>query len=148
ERVMQVCIAVMFVTVVVTSVLLWPGTGAVLEGIFVPRIPDGGGEGLAWTIALIGGVGGTLTVLCYGYWLREEGRTRPEDLPACRVDLASGYLMTALFGMAMVIVGSSIEVEGEGTELLVRLSDRLVDVMGPTGKWLFLVGTFGAVWSS
>ena len=35
-----------------------------------------------------------------------------------------------------------------GTELLVRLSDRLVDVMGPTGKWLFLVGTFGAVWSS
>src|SRR5690606_30862248 len=39
ERVMQVCIAVMFVTVVVTAVLLWPGAGAVLEGLFVPRIP-------------------------------------------------------------------------------------------------------------
>ena len=148
ERAMQVCIGVMFVTVVVTSVLLWPGTGAVLEGLFVPRIPDAGGEGFTWTVALIGGVGGTLTVLCYGYWLREEGRTSPEDLPACRIDLGAGYLMTALFGMAMVIVGSSIEVEGEGTELLVRLSDRLADVMGPTGKWLFLVGTFGAVWSS
>ena len=148
ERAMQVCIGLMFVMVVATSVLLWPGTTPVLEGLFVPAIPDADGEGFTWTIALIGGVGGTLTVLCYGYWLREEGRTRPEDLPACRVDLGTGYLMTALFGMAMVIVGSSIEVEGEGTELLVRLSDRLADVMGPTGKWLFLVGTFGAVWSS
>src|SRR5690606_17661136 len=126
-----------FVTVVTTAVLLWPGTAAVLEGLFVPRIPDAGGEGLRWTLALIGGVGGTLTVLCYGYWLREEGRTAPEDLPVCRVDLASGYVMTALFGIAMVIVGSSILVEGEGTELLVSLSDRLVDVLGPAGKWLF-----------
>src|SRR5690606_39426552 len=50
--------------------------------------------------------------------------------------------------IAMVIVGSSIVVEGEGTELLVRLSERLVEVMGPTGKWLFLAGTFGAVFSS
>ncbi len=148
ERAMQVCIAVMFVTVVATAVILWPGTGVVLEGIFVPRIPAAGGEGLTWTVALIGGVGGTLTVLCYGYWLREEGRTAPTDLPACRVDLAAGYIMTAVFGMAMVIIGSSIEVEGEGTELLVRLSDRLVDAMGPGGKWLFLIGTFGAVWSS
>jgi Mn2+/Fe2+ NRAMP family transporter len=148
ERAMQVCIGVMFVTAVVTALLLWPGTGAVLDGLFVPRIPDAGGEGLAWTVALIGGVGGTLTVLCYGYWLREEGRTGPEDLTICRVDLGLGYFMTALFGIAMVIIGSSIEVEGEGTELLVRLSDRLADVMGPTGKWLFLVGTFGAVWSS
>ena len=147
ERIMQVCVGVMFVTVVTTAVLLWPGTGAVLEGLFVPRIPDVAG-GLTWTVALIGGVGGTLTVLCYGYWLREEGRTRPEDLTVCRIDLGTGYLMTALFGVAMVIVGSSITVEGEGTELLVMLSDRLVEVMGPAGKWLFLAGTAGAVFSS
>ncbi|HEX7080693.1 MAG TPA: Nramp family divalent metal transporter [Gammaproteobacteria bacterium] len=148
ERAMQVCIAVMFVTVVVTAAMVWPGTAAVIEGLFVPRIPDAGGEGVGWTLALIGGIGGTLTVLCYGYWLREEGRTRPEDLPVCRIDLGCGYLMTALFGVAMVIVGSSIEVEGEGTLLLVRLSERLVDVMGPAGKWLFLAGTAGAVFSS
>jgi Mn2+/Fe2+ NRAMP family transporter len=148
ERIMRVCIAVMFVTVIATAVLLWPGTAAVLQGIFVPRIPDFAGEGLTWTIALIGGVGGTLTVMCYGYWLREEGRTRPEDLKVCRIDLGTGYLMTALFGMAMVVVGSTIEVRGEGTELLVTLSERLVEVLGPTGKWFFLIGTFGAVFSS
>ncbi|GFO81582.1 MAG: hypothetical protein A49_12090 [Methyloceanibacter sp.] len=107
DHVMRVCIGVMFVTVVVTAVLLWPGTGAVLEGLFRPSIPDAGGLGVTWTLALIGGVGGTLTVLCYGYWLREEGRDQPGDLRLCRVDLATGYAMTAIFGLAMVIIGSA-----------------------------------------
>jgi Mn2+/Fe2+ NRAMP family transporter len=148
ETVMRVCIVVMLVTVVLAAGLLWPGTLNVLEGLFIPRIPEAGGQGLSWTLALIGGVGGTLTVLCYGYWLREEGRTRGEDLRICRIDLAMGYVMTAIFGLAMVIVGSSISIEGSGARLLVMLSDRLEEVMGPAGKWMFLVGALGAVFSS
>ncbi len=148
ETVMRVCIVVMLVTVVVAAGLLWPGTLNVLEGLLIPRIPEAGGQGLSWTLALIGGVGGTLTVLCYGYWLREEGRTRGEDLRVCRIDLATGYGVTAVFGLAMVIVGSSISIEGTGARLLVMLSDRLEEVMGPAGKWLFLVGALGAVFSS
>jgi Mn2+/Fe2+ NRAMP family transporter len=148
EHVMRGCIGVMVVTVVLTASLLWPGTGAVLEGLLVPRIPDAGGQGVPWTIALIGGIGGTLTVLCYGYWLREAGLTIRDDLRVCRIDLATGYLMTAAFGIAMVIVGSSIRIEGGGAELLITLSTRLEEVMGPAGKWLFLVGTLGAVFSS
>ena len=147
-HVMRVCIGVMFVTVILTAGLLWPGTGAVLEGLVIPRIPDAGGQGTTWTLALIGGVGGTLTVLCYGYWLREEGITSRDDLAVCRIDLGTGYLMTAAFGIAMVIVGSSISIEGGGAELLVTLSSRLEEVIGPAGKWLFLVGTLGAVFSS
>jgi hypothetical protein len=56
--------------------------------------------------------------------------------------------MTAVFGLAMVIVGSSISIEGTGARLLVMLSDRLEEVMGPAGKWMFLVGALGAVFSS
>ncbi|MEM7191360.1 MAG: Nramp family divalent metal transporter [Pseudomonadota bacterium] len=148
DHVMRICIGVMFVTVVLTAILLWPGTAAVLEGLFVPHIPDAGGLGVAWTLALIGGIGGTLTVLCYGYWLREEGRDGRDDLRLCRIDLALGYGMTAIFGIAMVIIGSSVTIEGSGAQLLVTLSERLDAVMGPTGKWLFLAGTFGAVFSS
>jgi Mn2+/Fe2+ NRAMP family transporter len=148
EALMRVFIAVMFVTVVATAVFLWPGGGDVLTGLFVPRVPQAGGEGLGWTLALIGGIGGTLTVLCYGYWLREEGLTSRDDLKACRVDLATGYTMTAIFGLAMVIIGASITVEGSGATLLVTLSSRLEGVLGNAGKWLFLIGTFGAVFSS
>lgn len=148
DHVMRVCIGVMFATVVLMAVLLWPGIGAVLEGLFVPRIPEAGGQGVTWTLALIGGIGGTLTVLCYGYWLREEGRDSPQDLRLCRVDLTTGYVMTAIFGIAMVIIGSNVTIEGSGAQLLITLSDRLEIAMGPGGKWLFLIGTFGAVFSS
>jgi Mn2+/Fe2+ NRAMP family transporter len=148
ELAMRVCIGVTFVTIVVTAAMLWPGTGAVLTGLFVPRIPDVAGQPIVWTVALIGGLGGTLTVLCYGYWLREDGRTSPEDLRACRIDLGASYAVTALFGIAMMIVGTTVHVEGEGTTLLVQLSQKLGEQLGPAGKWLFLVGTCGTVFSS
>jgi Mn2+/Fe2+ NRAMP family transporter len=148
ELVMRICIAVMFVTVVVTAALLWPGTGVVLQGLFVPTIPDFSGLGLTWTVALIGGVGGTLTVLCYGYWMREEGRTSPDDLWICRIDLGAGYIMTAIFGVSMIIVGSTVEIEGQGTTMLVTLAERLEGPLGAWGKWLFLMGAFGTVFSS
>jgi hypothetical protein len=56
--------------------------------------------------------------------------------------------MMALFGMFMVIVGQTVKLEGEGTAMLVVLSERLGEELGPAGKWLFLIGTFGAVFSS
>jgi Mn2+/Fe2+ NRAMP family transporter len=99
-------------------------------------------------VSLIGGIGGTLTVLSYGYWMREEGRTQPEDLRTCRIDLAAAYFMMALFGILMIIVGQTVKLEGEGTSMLVVLSDQLGEQLGPAGKWLFLVGTFGTVFSS
>lgn len=148
DKVMRVCIGVMFVTVIVTAALLWPGTGAVLQGLLIPTIPDLPGQGLSWTVALMGGIGGTFTVLCYGYWIREEGRAGSAFLRTCRIDLAVGYAATALFGVAMVIIGSTIEIEGRGASLLIRLSQQLVGPLGETGKWLFLVGAFGAVFSS
>jgi hypothetical protein len=56
--------------------------------------------------------------------------------------------MTVLFGIAMVIIGSTIEIEGKGAGLLVSLAERLEEPLGPVGRWLFLVGAFGAVFSS
>src|SRR5690606_39974895 len=83
---MRVCIGAMFATTVLTAAFVWPGTLEVLQGLFVPRIPDSSRESLVWTVALIGGIGGTLTVLCYGYWLREEDRASVQDLRSCRLD--------------------------------------------------------------
>lgn len=148
ERTMGAAVALMFVTVVATAVRVTPDWGAVAAGLVVPVIPRLAEGGLAWTVALLGGVGGTVTVLCYGYWIREEGRTGPQDLPLCRLDLASGYIVTAVFGLAMVVVGSTIEVAGSGVGLVVSLADRLGSALGPAGRGLFLAGAWGAVASS
>jgi Mn2+/Fe2+ NRAMP family transporter len=148
ERVMSIAIGLMFVTVVVTAVLLRPGLGTLLQGLLLPSIPEFDSDGLVWTVALLGGVGGTVTLLCYGYWIREEGREGPQALKLCRIDLAGGYAMTAIFGIAMLIIGSTVEIEGGGAMLLVQLGDRLGESLGPAGRWLFLAGAWGAVASS
>jgi len=148
EKLMAACIAMMFVIVLVTAAILWPGTAAVIQGLTVPVIPDVDGKGIAWTIALIGGVGGTLTILCYGYWIREKGRDSVEHVRTCRIDLATGYFLTALFGIAMVIIGSNLDLSGKGAGLLVQLSNTLQEPLGDTGRWFFLIGAFGAVFSS
>jgi Mn2+/Fe2+ NRAMP family transporter len=148
EKLMSACIAVMFVVVVATAVALRPAWSDVAYGLFVPIIPQMAGEGIQWTIALMGGIGGTVTILCYGYWIREAGRRGAEDLAACRADLAAGYGMTALFGMGMVVIGSRIDVEGSGSTLVVHLANRLEQTFGPVGRWAFLAGAWGAVFSS
>jgi Mn2+/Fe2+ NRAMP family transporter len=146
EKVIRVCVGVMFATVVATAVALRPDLGEVAAG-FVPSMPATP-DGVAWTVALIGGIGGTVTVLCYGYWLREEGRTARSDLAGCRIDLGAAYAITALFGVAMVIVGRRVPVAGEGTDMIVDLAARLGVELGPVGRWLFLIGAIGTVFSS
>jgi Mn2+/Fe2+ NRAMP family transporter len=149
---MGVCIAVMFVTVVTAAVAVHPDWSAVARGLVVPSIPHADGQGVRWTVGLMGGIGGTVTVLCYGYWIREEGRTGgKDDVRTCRVDLAAGYLMTALFGLAMVSLGSRIRAPGEGTLLLVNLAKELEQSLGAAGsvaRWAFLAGAWGAIFSS
>jgi Mn2+/Fe2+ NRAMP family transporter len=152
EKVMTACIGVMFLIVAATALALQPAMRDVLRGLFVPSIPQLQDGGLEWTIALLGGVGGTLTVLAYGYWIREEGRQGTDDMRLCRIDLATGYIMTALFGMAMLVIGSRLAgVEGKGTGLLVDIANGLEQTFGEYGliaKWAFLVGAWGAVFSS
>lgn len=147
ERVMGAAIVLMFATVVATAVWVTADWGAVAAGLLVPRVPDLP-QATGWTLALMGGVGGSLTVLCYGYWIREEGREGPAALGICRFDLGLAYAMTALFGIAMVIVGGTVEVTGTGAGLVVALADRLEATLGPAGRWTFLAGAWAAVATS
>jgi Mn2+/Fe2+ NRAMP family transporter len=149
DKVMSACVVVMFVVVVATAFAMRPPIGEFLRGLAIPTIPRGG---VSWTVALMGGIGGTVTILCYGYWIREEGRRGSEALAACRIDLATAYAMTAIFGLGMVTIGSSLEpMEGSGATLMVRISRQLETLFGDAGplvKWAFLVGAWAAVFTS
>ncbi len=144
ERLMSVCIGVMFVAVMLTAVLIGPDWGEVARGLATPRIPEGG---LAYTLGVLGGVGGTVTLLSYGYWIREKGRRGESGVRTCRLDLAVGYGMTALFGIAMIVIGSQVNLE-KGPTVALELAGQLATSTGPFGKWVFLVGFWGAVFSS
>ncbi len=152
ERIMAVCVAVMFLIVVVTAVLIANDWAGIARGIFVPTLPMPGDEAatkqFGWVIKLIGGVGGTVTLLCYGYWIREAGRDQPSDISICRIDLAVGYAVTALFGIAIVIISNGMEAQGKGANLILNMANQLGAQVGSVGRWAFLIGAWAAVFSS
>tara|TARA_Y100000588_G_scaffold218563_1_gene232490 strand:+ start:1213 stop:2481 length:1269 start_codon:yes stop_codon:yes gene_type:complete len=148
EKIMAVCIAIMVVTTVVSGILLTPDWGEVLRGLLEPSIPNAKEGGIAWTLALIGGIGSTVTILCYGYWIAEENRKGVGMLKLSRLDLGSGYLMITVFGIAMVIIGTTVDTSGSGTGLIVDIANTLRTSLGPIGQWAFLIGALGAVFSS
>jgi Mn2+/Fe2+ NRAMP family transporter len=144
EKLMSVLIAIMFVTVLATAVMIAPDWGSVARGL-IPSIPEGS---TGWLLAVLGGVGGTVTLLSYGYWIRERDRNGLADVPLCRIDLAVGNGLTALFGLAVIIIGSRIKLEGGGAAVALQMADQLTLAIGPAGKWIFLAGFWGAVFSS
>jgi Mn2+/Fe2+ NRAMP family transporter len=144
ERLMALCVALMFVGVILTAALVHPDWGQVAAGLFVPRIPAGG---TAYTLGVLGGVGGTVTLMSYGYWIRERGRAGARGARDCRIDLGAAYMMTAIFGMAMILIGSRVTLR-QGPTAALELAGQLALVLGPAGKWIFLAGFWGAVFSS
>ena len=142
---MSFFIGLMFVAVVLTAVLSKPDWLAIGKGLLIPTIPK---EGFGWILGILGGVGGTVTLLSYGYWIMEEKRSGMEGLRISRIDLGVGYLLTAIFGIAMISIGSKVIIEGSGVTIAPVLANELANVAGPAGKWIFLVGFWGAVFSS
>ncbi|MBI3684577.1 MAG: Nramp family divalent metal transporter [Acidobacteria bacterium] len=144
KRVLAVCVAAMFATVTLTALLLAPDWAAVARGL-IPSLPAGSA---GWVVGLVGAIGGTVALISYGYWIREEDRKGSEGLRACRFDLMLSYAMIGLFGIAVVIVGSRVRVRGQGAGLALMLADQLAGALGPYGKWVFLVGFWAAVFSA
>ena len=69
EKVLSAMVLLMFVSMVGAAVLTVPNLAEIVAGL-VPRSPDGG---ILYVLSLAGGVGGTITLAAYGYWLREKG---------------------------------------------------------------------------
>jgi Mn2+/Fe2+ NRAMP family transporter len=148
ERVMQVLVGMMFVTMVGAAIAVTPGLDDLAGGL-VPRVPSGS---LLYCLGLMGGIGATLTLASYTYWMRDNGWRDAGWIPVVRVDIKTGYVVTGVFVLAMMIVGAEFlfgtgrEIDGE--EGLVPLADSLGDRLGGITRWLFLLGFFSAAYSS
>jgi Mn2+/Fe2+ NRAMP family transporter len=56
--------------------------------------------------------------------------------------------MMALFGIAIVIIATGLELSGKGATLIVDLANRLGESLGGSARQLFLIGAWAAVFSS
>lgn len=149
EKIMMVFVGVMFVVVVYVAIRVTPHLGDTFAGL-LPVLPDGS---LLYTLGLIGGVGGTITMAAYGYWVNAKGWTDSGWIPMMRLDNRVAYATTGVFVVAMLIVGAELLhatniALGSGDEGLLDLSDVLEARFGAVTADLFLVGFFAAAFSS
>ncbi len=149
EKVLGFLVLLMFVTMVGAAALTLPNLGEVLTGL-VPLVPDGG---LVYVLSLAGGVGGTITLAAYGYWLREKGWITPRHMRVMRIDNAVAYAVTGLFVVATLIVGAELLYSAgiavsTGDQGLLDLSEVLADRYGTVAGTVFLVGFWAAAMSS
>jgi Mn2+ and Fe2+ transporters of the NRAMP family len=139
EKFMTVLVLIKFVSVVSIAFLVSPDLGA-LGGGLVPRLPDGS---VIYVLGLIGGVGGTITMAAYGYWMIAKGWKGTRWLSMMRLDNAVGYVMTGIFVVAMLVVGAEILLGQnltEGDTGLLTLGTELGSRYGDWARILFLVG--------
>jgi Mn2+/Fe2+ NRAMP family transporter len=148
ERLMMVLIAIMFVTVVGSAVLLLPGLGDLAWGV-VPKFPDGS---FLRILGLIGGVGGSITLASYGYWLHAKGWKGKSWIPVMKVDASVAYIITGIFGVSIMIIashflfGTGMKISGDRGML--QLSDPYGAAFGSVARWLLLLGFWGAAFTS
>ena len=99
--------------------------------------------------AVAGAIGGSVTMLSYGYWIKEKGWTQVDDLPRARADLQLSYAITAVFILALMVTASAAEInDASGMEMILALARVLQETMGPIGFWLFKLAFWGVVFSS
>jgi len=149
EKVTAVLVGLMFITVVGLAVIAAPNIPEMFTGL-VPVIPDGG---VFYTLALAGGVGGTITLAAYGYWLREKGWYTPKWMRVMRIDNSMAYVITGVFVVSMLIVGAEVvRAAGvslsAGDESLLDLTTVLREKYGDLVGIGFLVGFWAAAFSS
>ncbi|MFJ9685410.1 Nramp family divalent metal transporter [Streptomyces bacillaris] len=149
EKVMTVLVGIMFVVVVYVAARAVPDVGASFAGL-APVLPDGS---LLYTLGLIGGVGGTITMAAYGYWVNAKGWSNSSWMKVMRLDNRVAYVTTGIFVVAMLVVGAELLHASQialtsGDRGLIDLGEVLEDRFGGATATLFLIGFFATSFSS
>lgn len=149
ERLMKTLVGIMGFSILICALMTVRDWGLVLQGLLMPTVPDGSGT---YVLSIIGGIGGSITILSYNYWMREEQLSGPGDLGYVRGDVAVAYLFTALFGMAiMIIANQAFYVAGRtitDAEAVPRMAEMLGTMLGTFGVYAFSLGFWAAVFAS
>jgi Mn2+/Fe2+ NRAMP family transporter len=149
EKLMKLLVGVMGFSILVCALLIVSNWANVLQGVLIPRIPTASGT---YVLSIIGGIGGSITMLSYNYWMREENISGADDLGYVRGDVAIAYLFTAIFGMSiMLIANQAFFVAGvtiTDAQAVPKMAEVLGTLLGPIGVYAYSLGFWAAVFAS
>ncbi len=151
EKVMTVLVGVMFVVTVYLAIRVTPNLADAFAGL-LPVLPDEK-DSILNTLGLIGGVGGTITLAAYGYWVNAKGWTNTGWMKVMRLDNRVAYITTGIFVIAMLFVGAELlhsanVAIASGDKGLVQLGGILEDEYGTATAKFFLIGFFATSFTS
>ena len=149
EKLMKFLVGVMGFSILVCALLIVGDWGRILQGLVIPQIPDASGT---YVLSIIGGIGGSITMLSYNYWMREEKISGAENLGYVRGDVAVAYLFTAIFGISiMVIANQAFYLAGlsiTDSQAVPKMAEVLGNLLGPFGASAYSLGFWAAVFAS
>ncbi|MGX1674092.1 Nramp family divalent metal transporter [Streptomyces sp. NPDC055400] len=151
EKVMTALVGVMFVVTVYLAIRVTPHLGDAFAGL-LPVLPDEK-DSVLNTLGLIGGVGGTITLAAYGYWVNAKGWTNAGWMKVMRLDNRVAYITTGIFVVAMLFVGAELlhashTSIASGDKGLIDLTAILQTQYGTATAKLFLIGFFATSFTS
>jgi Mn2+/Fe2+ NRAMP family transporter len=149
EKLMKLLVGVMAFSILVCAALTLREPMPALQGLLIPTIPSGSGT---YVLSLIGGVGGSITMLSYNYWMREEKMRGAGFVGYVRGDIGVAYLFTALFGISIMLIASDALHEPgvalRNNEAVPRMAAALGTLLGDFGRYAFSAGFWAAVFAS
>jgi Mn2+/Fe2+ NRAMP family transporter len=149
EWIMKTLVGIMGFSILFCAAFSMQQPGPAVQGLLIPTIPEGSG---AYVLSLIGGVGGSITMLSYNYWMREENMRGSGFLSFVRGDIAIAYLFTAVFGGSIMLIANdaffTAKVTLTNAQAVPRMAEALGAVLGTFGRIAFSVGFWAAVFAS
>jgi Mn2+/Fe2+ NRAMP family transporter len=149
EKLMKILVGVMGFSILVCAALTMTNPGPAVQGLLVPTIPIGSG---AYVLSLIGGIGGSITMLSYNYWMREEGMRGAGYLGYVRGDVGIAYAFTAIFGLSIMLIANRTfflpGVTITDAQAVPKMAEMLGSILGAFGYYAYSVGFWAAVFAS
>lgn len=149
DKIMKVLVGLMGFSVLACAILTLQDPGDAARGLLIPTVPEGSNM---YVLSLIGGIGGSITMLAYNYWMREEKMSGPRYLRFVRADVGTAYVFTAMFGIAVMLTAyRAFYVSGvalSDAQAVSGMAEMLGTILGPAGFYVYAIGFWAAVFAS
>lgn len=151
ERVFLFFLLLLVVAFLGTALWVGPNVPGILRGTFAFELPESTGlqGSLLVAISITGAILGSLTNLVYPYFLEAKGWRGPEYRRLQLYDFLLGIFVMIVLNLAIWTLGAEL-LKPRGIEKIEMddLPRLLSEVLGPTGRLLFYLGIFAAVFTS
>ena len=151
EIVFKIMLAVLSVSLIGIAVWSGPDPAKIVEGAFAFKMPPQQGpfDSMLLAIGLMGAIGGSVMNLAYPYFLEQKGWNSPEYRRVQMSDFLVGVVVMIVLNLAIWTTGAELIFNsGETISDLDGLTELLAKALGNTGRCMFLMGVFAAVFTS